>query len=60
MPPIQIGFEDMRGLTVAKIMISRGEAPAHMLGGVIYVRDGSSDIQAQPEDLKRLITEYAT
>jgi hypothetical protein len=60
MPPIQIGFEEMRGFTVARIMISRGEAPAHMLGGVIYVRDGSSDIQAQPEDLKRLITEYAT
>jgi hypothetical protein len=30
-----------------------------MLGGVVYVRDGSSDIQAQSEDLFRLFTEYA-
>lgn len=58
-PAIQVGFEDIRRLTVASIMVSRGEAPAHMLGGVVYIRDGSSDIQAQPEDLLRLFTEYA-
>ena len=58
-PAIQVGFEDIRGLTVASIMVSRGEAPAHTLGGVVYIRDGSSDIQAQPEDLLRLFTEYA-
>jgi hypothetical protein len=58
-PSIQIGFEEIRGLTVARITVPRGEAPAYMLGGVIYVRYGSSDIQAQPEDLDRLFTEYA-
>ncbi len=58
-PSIQIGFEDMRGLVVAKITVARGEATAYMMGGVIYIRSGSSDVQAQPEDLTRLITEYA-
>jgi len=56
-PPVQVVFEELRGLIVAKITVSRGEAPAHMLGGVVYLRDGSSDIQAQTEDLIRLVTE---
>jgi hypothetical protein len=29
------------------------------MGGVIYVRSGSADVQAQPEDLARLISQYA-
>ncbi len=59
-PAIQVGFEDLRGLIVVGVTVPRGEAPAHMMGGVVYVRDGSSDIQAQPEDLLRLFTEYAS
>ncbi len=58
-PPIQVAFEDVRSLVVAKIIVARGEATAYMMGGVIYIRDGSSDVQAQPDDLKRLIVEYA-
>ena len=58
-PPFQITFDDVRGLTVAKITIARGEAPAYMIGGVIYLRYGSSDVQAQPEDIGRLVSEYA-
>ena len=57
--PIQVGFEDARGLLVAKITVARGDATAYMISGVIYVRDGSADVQAQPEDLKRLIADYA-
>jgi hypothetical protein len=58
-PPVQIVFEEVRGLTVVKINVSRGEAPAHMLGGVVYLRDGSSDVQAQAEDLIKLVAGYA-
>lgn len=58
-PPVEVSFEEVRGLVVAKISVARGEAPAHLLGGVIYVRSGSSDVQAQPEDLRRLIAEFA-
>jgi hypothetical protein len=58
-PPIQITFEEVRNLVIAKIIVVRGEAPAYMMGGVIYIRDGSSDVQAQPDDLRRLVYEYA-
>jgi hypothetical protein len=58
-PPIQIAFEDVRGLTVAKITVARGEAPVYMIGGVIYLRYGSADVQAQPDDLRRLVAEFA-
>ncbi len=58
-PPIGIGFEDVRGLVVAKIVVARGESPIYMLGGVVYVRDGSHDVAAQPEQLTRLVLEHA-
>jgi hypothetical protein len=58
-PSLDVAFEDMRGFAIAKISVARGEAPAYMMGGVIYIRYGSPDVQAQPEDLSRLITEYA-
>src|SRR5437870_12711547 len=58
-PHIQVTFEDVRGLVIAKITVARGEAPAYMMRGVIYVRDGSSDVQAQLEDLRRLVSQYA-
>ncbi len=58
-PPFEVEFEEVRGFAIAKISVARGEAPAYMMGGVIYIRYGSSDVQAQPEDLSRLITEYA-
>jgi hypothetical protein len=59
MPPVEVAFLDVRGFVIAKISVARGDAPAYMIGGAIYVRSGSSDVQAQPEDLKRLVTEYA-
>ena len=59
-PPIEIAYEEVRGLVVAKISVARGETLAYLLGGAIYLRSGSSDVQAQPEDLQRLIAEFAT
>jgi hypothetical protein len=50
-------LRDIRELTVASITVSRGEAPVYMLGGVVYVRNGSSDIQAQSEE--GFFTEYS-
>ncbi|MGB7723521.1 MAG: ATP-binding protein [Bryobacteraceae bacterium] len=58
-PPVQITFEDLRGLVIAKIAVARGDAPLYMMGGTIYVRRGSSDVQAQPEDAVRLVAQYA-
>lgn len=58
-PLIQITFENVGDRSVATITVPRGEATAYMMSGVIYVRDGSSDVQAQPDDLRRLIAQYA-
>jgi len=58
-PPIEITFEEPRGLVVARIAVAHGMVLAHLLNGVIYVRNGSSDVQAQPEDLNKLVAEYA-
>jgi len=58
-PPIQINFEDVRGVLVAKIAAAHGQEPLYLLNGVIYVRSGSSDVQAQPEDVKKLVAGYA-
>ena len=54
-PPVQITFEDLRGLMVARIEVACGGAPPYMMGGVIYIRRGSSDVQAQPEDVRWLL-----
>jgi hypothetical protein len=58
-PPIEISFTEPRGIVVARIVVARGEAPAYLLNGVVYVRLGSSDVQAQPEDLTRLFSVFA-
>lgn len=55
MPPVQIAFEEIRGLTVAKIIVARGDAPIYMLDGRIYIRSGSLDMLAQPDDVLRLL-----
>lgn len=49
----------MNDLEVACVTVARWEALAYLLGGVIYRRSGSSDIQAQPEDLEDLVAQYA-
>ena len=59
-PPIQVTFEEIKNSIVAKIVVARGEAFAYLMNGVIYVRDGSSDVQAQPEHLGRLVTEFGS
>ena len=58
-PPIQVAFEELRGMTIAKISVARGEAPLYMTDGVVYLRQGSADVQAQPDDLTRLVAEFA-
>jgi hypothetical protein len=58
-PPIQVDYEAVRDLEVAKIIVARGDDLAYLIAGVIYIRHGSADVQAQPEDLRRLIAEFA-
>ena len=58
-PPIQVSFEELRGMLIGKISVARGEAPVYMLDGVVYLRQGSSDVQAQPDDIISLVAEFA-
>jgi hypothetical protein len=58
-PPVQITFDSIRDLVIAKVAVARGEAVPFMISGTIYVRYGSSDVQAQPEDVLRLVSQYA-
>jgi hypothetical protein len=58
-PPIQVAFEELRGMLIGKISVARGEAPVYMLDGVVYLRQGSSDVQAQPDDIISLVAEFA-
>jgi hypothetical protein len=58
-PPIQVAFEELRSMIIARISVARGEAPLYMMDGVVYLRQGSSDVQAQPEDLIGLVAEFA-
>jgi ATP-dependent DNA helicase RecG len=58
-PPIQVVFEQVRGILIAKISVARGEAPLYMTDGIVYLRQGSADVQAQPDDLTRLVAEFA-
>jgi len=58
-PPIQVVFEELRGMIIARIAVARGEAPLYMTDGVVYLRQGSADVQAQPDDLTRLVAEFA-
>jgi hypothetical protein len=54
-----IAFEELHGFVIARIAVVMGEAPPYMIGGTICVRDGSSDLQAQPEDVVRLVSQQA-
>jgi hypothetical protein len=49
----------MRSMLIGEISVVRGEAPVYMLGGVVYLRQGSSDVQAQPDDIISLVAEFA-
>jgi uncharacterized protein YuzE len=57
-PIIKIDFEEIRGYIIARIFVPRGEEMLYCLNGVVYVRDGNSDVIAQPEIIKKIVMEY--
>jgi len=58
-PLIQVDFVEVESRTVCRLFVPRGEQPLYVIDGVIYVRDGASDIKAPPERVLKLIQEYA-
>ncbi len=57
-PPVQVAFDDIRGMTVGRISVARGEKPLYTLDSVVYLRRGSSDVQAQPDEIISLVTQF--
>ena len=58
-PPVEVVFEEIRGMTVGRISVARGEKPLYTLDNVVYLRRGSSDVQAQPDEIISLVTQFA-
>jgi hypothetical protein len=57
-PSIQVGFVSVRNFTILVLFVPRGEEPLYFMDGVIYVREGSSDLMARPDIVRKLLTEY--
>jgi len=58
-PAVQVVFEEIRGMTVGRTSVARGEAPLYMLDNVAYLRQGSSDAEAQPDEIISPVTQFA-
>jgi hypothetical protein len=54
-----VAFEELRGINIARLSVARGEAPLLIPDGVGYLRQGSSDVQTQPDDIISLVAEFA-
>jgi predicted HTH transcriptional regulator len=46
-------------MTIARISVARGEKPLYTLDNVVYLRRGSSDVQAQPNEIISLVAQFA-
>ena len=57
-PSIQVAFVTIRDFTVLVLFVPRGEEPLYFMDGVVYVREGSADLTARPEIVRRILTEY--
>jgi len=58
-PAVELDFEEVDGVVVARVFVRRGEAPLHYFRGVSYVRDGESSVTPRPEQVTRILAEYA-
>jgi predicted HTH transcriptional regulator len=43
-PPVEVVFEEIRGMTVVRVSVARGEKPLYTLDNVVYLRRRSSDV----------------
>jgi hypothetical protein len=51
-------FVKVRGFTICTVFTPRGHEPLYFLDGVIYVRYGSADLKAEPEIVKKILSEF--
>jgi predicted HTH transcriptional regulator len=58
-PLIQVDFVEIGDRAICRVFVPRGEQPLYVIDGIIYVRDGASDIKAPPERVLKLVQEYS-
>jgi hypothetical protein len=58
-PPISVHYVELRELMVCVVVVARGDERLYFLDGVVYIRDGASDLKARPEIVNKLLAEFA-
>jgi hypothetical protein len=58
-PPLHMDFDSDHGAVVARLFVPRGDEPLYYLRGVSYVRHGESSVTPRPEQITRILTQYA-
>jgi len=58
-PVVDMDFEEADGRVIVRLFVPRGEEPLYYLKGVSYVRHGESNITPRPEQVTRILAQYA-
>jgi hypothetical protein len=58
-PVVDMDFEEVQGEAVVRLFVPRGEEPLYYLKGVSYVRHGESNVTPRPEQVTRILAQYA-
>jgi Schlafen, AlbA_2 len=58
-PVVDMDFQEVQEQVVVRLFVPRGEEPLYYLKGVSYVRHGESNITPRPEQVTRILAQYA-
>jgi hypothetical protein len=58
-PVVDMDFEEVDGRVILRLFVPRGDEPLYYLKGVSYVRHGESNITPRPEQVTRILAQYA-
>jgi len=58
-PVVDMEFEQADGHVIVRLFVPRGKEPLYYLKGVSYVRHGESNITPRPEQVTRILAQYA-
>jgi len=59
LPVFDLDFEEVGDHVVARLFVRRGEAPLYYFKGVSYIRHGESNVIPRPEQVTRVLAQYA-
>jgi schlafen family protein len=58
-PAVDLDFEPTAGMEVARLFVRRGDALLYYFRGVNFIRHGESNVIPRPEQIVRILDEYA-